>query len=412
MRRRLALAFGAVALAAGLSNYIIVALLRDSAISTAAGLACADVLIGVLAGISLSRYFTRHLRALASATSEMSKGDLTRKVEVSTGDEIEELATSFNTMVGNLLNVVTEVKSTAQQIFASAQSLSSTAAEMNASTEDIASTVQEIARGAESQAEMASGTTELTRSVAHSTEEIAEKARAAAKLATEAGVRAREGAEDAAATQEKISQIYHKVERAAETVAGFRERALQINKTVDFITSIAQQTHLLALNASIEAARAGEHGLGFAVVAEEVGKLADNARVFADQIADLANGINTGSASVIESMNDSLESAVQGRSVMADISRNLEDIKQAVLASTDRVMEISAAAEKQAKNSDALVKAIEEISRIAVSNAAGTQEASAATQDQTASMQEMSASAQQLARTSDTLKELVTVFRI
>jgi methyl-accepting chemotaxis protein len=272
--------------------------------------------------------------------------------------------------------------------------------------------VQSIARGAETQAEMVNRTTEITRGLAHSTEEIAEKAKAAATLASEAGARARQGAGDAADAMEKISQIHHKVERAAETVAGFRERALQINKTVDFITSIAQQTHLLAINASIEAARAGVHGLGFAVVAEEVGKLADNARVFADQIADLAQGINTGSAGVIDSMNANLASAVEGRSVVAAVSRNLDDIKQAVLIAVDRVMEISAATEKQVRGADGLVKAIEEISRIAQNNAAGTQEASGATQEQTASMQEMSASAQQLARASDTLKELVTVFKI
>ena len=412
MRRKLAVSFVAVAVVAGLSNFLIVALFKDSAASTAVGLAAADALIGVLAGLLLSRYLTRHLKDLAAATSEMSKGDLSRKVEVATGDEIEELATSFNAMLGSLSKVVTEVKSSAEQIHSSARALSSTADQMNASTEEISSTVQSIARGAETQAEMAHRTTEITRALARSTEEIAGKAKAAANLASEGGARARQGADDAAQAMEVISLIAQKVERASGTVAGFRERALQINKTVDSISAIAQQTHLLALNATIEAARAGEHGRGFAVVAEEVGKLADNARVFADQIADLAEGINTGSSGVIESMNDSLSSALAGRNAVAGVSRNLEGIVKAVLATVDRVMEISAATDTQAKGADGLVKAIEEIAHIAESNAAGTQEASAATQEQTASMQDMSASAQQLARTSDGLKELVTVFRI
>ncbi|MGH9869481.1 MAG: methyl-accepting chemotaxis protein [Candidatus Polarisedimenticolia bacterium] len=412
MRVKLAFGFVAVALVAGLSNYLIVALFRDSALSTGVGLAVVDALIGVLAGTSLSRYFTRHLKDLALATSHMSKGDLTRKVEIHTGDEIEELASSFNAMVASLSNVVTEVKVSAQQISTSAQSLSSTAEEMNASTENISDTVRKIAVGAESQAAMVDRTTEITRELAVSTEEIAARARAAASLASEAGTRARQGADDAGQATEKISQIYRKVERASETVAGFRERALQINKTVDFITSIAHQTHLLALNATIEAARAGEHGRGFAVVAAEVGKLADSARVFADQIAELAEGINTGSSGVIESMNDSLASAVDGRNAVGAVGRNLEDIKQAVLATVDRVSEISASTEKQALGADRLVKAIEEIARIAQSNAAGTQDASAATLEQTASMQEMSSSAQQLARTSDALKEMVTIFRL
>jgi len=412
MQKKLAIGFVAVALVAGLSNFLIVALFKDSAASTAVGLAVADALIGVLAGISLSRYFTRHLKELAAASSHMSKGDLTRKVEIATGDEIEELAFSFNAMVGSLSNVVTEVKASAEQIFASARTLSSAAGEMNASTEEISTTVQSIARGAESQAEMVHRTTEITRVLARSTEEIAEKAKLAATLAGDAGKRARQGADDAAAAIETISRICETVERASGAVAGFRERALQINKTVDFITSIAQQTHLLALNATIEAARAGEHGRGFAVVAEEVGKLADNARGFAEQISDLAKGINTGSQDVIDSMSESLESATGGRDAVAGVSRHLEDIKQAVLATLDRVVEITAATENQARGAEGLVNAIDEIARIAESNAAGTQQASAATQEQTASMQEMSTSAQQLARTSDVLKELVTIFRI
>ncbi len=412
MQKKLAIAFMAVALVAGLSNYLIVALLADSAISTGAGLAVADALIGVLAGISLSRYMTRKLKMVAVAASEMSKGDLTRRVHVRTSDEIEELATSFNTMADNMLNIVREVKSTAVHIFESARSLSTTAAEVNISTTHISSTVQTIARGAETQAAMALRTTEITRIVAHSTEQIAQRARDAARLVSEAGQRARQGSTDSAAAMSSISDIYTKVEHAAESVAGFRQHALQINKTVDSIATIAAQTHLLALNATIEAARAGEHGRGFAVVAEEIGKLADNARVFADQIADLADGINTGSAEVIKSMNDSLETAVAGRGVVAGVNRNLEDIKQTVLTAEERVTEISAATQQQATGSEGLVKAIEEIASIAGNNAAGTQEASAATTEQTASMQQMSVSAQQLARTSDTLKELVTVFRI
>ena len=412
MQKKLAIAFVAVALVAGLSNYLIVALFADSAISTGAGLAVADALIGILAGISLSRYMTRHLKMVASAAAEMSKGDLTRRVHVRTSDEIEELASSFNTMADNMLNIVREVKSTAVQIFESAAGLSSTAAEVNSSTTHISSTVQTIARGAETQAEMAMRTTEITRVVAHSTEQIAQRARDAARLVSEAGQRARQGSTDAAAAMTSITDIYTKVERAAEAVAGFRQHALQINKTVDAIATIAAQTHLLALPATIEAARAGEHGRGFAVVAEEIGKLADNARVFADQIAELADGINTGSAAVIQSMTDSLETAVAGRGVVAGVSRNLEDIKMTVLSAEERVTEISAATQQQASGSEGLVKAIEEIASIAGDNAAGTQEASAATTEQTASMHQMSVSAQQLARTSDTLKELVTVFRI
>jgi methyl-accepting chemotaxis protein len=371
-----------------------------------------NILAGGTAALLLSRYYTRNLKELAAASAAMSKGDLTRKVEIRSGDEVGELATSFNTMMNSMLNVVTEVKSTSQHIFESAQSLSSTAEEMNASTEEISNTVQSIARGAETQADMVNRTQEITRTLAVSTEEIAVKARAAAQVSGEAEETSRQGGEYAASAVRKINEVTERVERAVTAVAGFRERALAINKTVDFISNIAQETHLLALNATIEAARAGEHGRGFAVVAEEVRKLAENARVFAEQIAKLAQDINDGSAGVIETMTGSHQSAQEGRNVVNAAGRSLTEITSAVHTVAARVQEISALTEKQARGAEGLVKAIEEIARIAESNAAGTQQASAATQEQTASMQEMYTSAAQLARTSDTLKDLVSIFKM
>ena len=416
MQRKLAIGFLGVAFAVSALNFLVTYIWTRWYGSrwgwTTLAIIAINVLVGVTGAIVLSRFYTRNLRELAAASAALSKGDLTRRVEIRSTDEIGDLASSFNSMLSSMLNVVTEVKSTSQRVFESAQALSSTAEEMNASTEEISNTVQSIARGAESQADMVNRTQEITRTLATSTDEIAAKARTAARLAAEAGEKSRQGSEYAASAVEKINEVSVKVARSAAAVQGFRDRALEINKTVDFISSIAQETHLLALNATIEAARAGEHGRGFAVVAEEVRKLAENARVFADQISQLAQDINTGSVEVIGSMNDSQEAAQEGRNVVTAAGRSLGEIAQAVQAADSRVQEISALTDKQARGAEGLVKAIEEIARIAESNAAGTQQASAATQEQTASMQEMYNSASQLARTSDTLKDLVSIFKM
>jgi methyl-accepting chemotaxis protein len=371
-----------------------------------------DIGLGGTAAFLLSRYYVRNIKELATASTAMSKGDLTRRVEIRSTDEVGDLATSFNTMLASMLNVVTEVKSTSDRVSESAQALSSTAEEMNASTEEISNTVQSIARGAETQADMVNRTQEITRSLAASTDEIALKARTAADFSAEAESRSKQGSADAASAVEKMNEVSTKVENAANSVAGFRDRALEINKTVDFISSIAEETHLLALNATIEAARAGEHGRGFAVVAEEVRKLAENARRFAEQISSLAQNINEGAAGVLKSMDDTNTAAQEARNVVTSAGQSLTEIAAAVQTGASRVQEISGLTENQAKGADGLVKAIEEIAKIAESNAAGTQEASAATEEQTASMQEMYTSAAKLARTSDTLKDLVSIFKV
>jgi len=111
-------------------------------------------------------------------------------------------------------------------------------------------------------------------------------------------------------------------------------------------------------------------------------------------------------------MSDSTRAAREGESVIRQAKGSIDSMVQSVLVSMERIEEISALSETQAKGADGLVRAIEEISKIAEDNAAGTEEASAATEEQTASMEEMSASAQELAKTSDTLKDLISIFKI
>lgn len=379
---------------------------------SAFGLVCADFLVACLAAWILSRFLTRQIRQLVAAASVISQGDLTRKVETRSNDEIGQLGKSFNAMVASLLNIAYEVRITSDLIYRSAQELSSTAGTMNARTQEIASASQGIARGAETQAAMVNRAGSITREIATAADEIANKAEAAHVTAREAGERAKASADDANRAKAKIGEIVERIHKATESVEGFRERALLITKTVDFITQVAQQTHLLALNADIEAAHAGDHGRGFAVIAQEVRKLAEDSRAFAEQIQSLSQQIDTESVDVIGAMKGSTDAAMEGKEVVESATATMNQISGAVLTTLDGVREITELASNQARGAEGLVKAIEEISKIAQANAGGTTEASGATREQTAAMEAMSGSAKQLVQTSNHLKDLVSIFRV
>jgi methyl-accepting chemotaxis protein len=367
---------------------------------------------GMIVAFVMSKRLTTEIRLLAATARTVAEGDLTLDVPVNTRDEVGELATTFNQMVSGLREVTREVKTTAETVTQSAVALSASAEEMNSSTEEIAATVEQIAKGAEHQASLVEQTSRVVRDMASSSGEIASRAKAAAEAAAEAGYTAQTGGKSAREAMERMRGVFSMIDAAAEGVKGFSAKAQQIGTIVDVITRIAQQTNLLALNATIEAARAGEAGRGFAVVADEVRKLATEAATSAEKIADIIKEVQAETGRVTSSMDAATREITSGREVLTSTSEALEEIVRVVVGEVNKVQEISALTERQTQGTVELVKTIDDIAKVAEDNAASTEEASAATTEQTASMEQMAQAAQKLSGLADKLKNLVARFNV
>jgi methyl-accepting chemotaxis protein len=181
----------------------------------------------------------------------------------------------------------------------------------------------------------------------------------------------------------------------------------QIGEIVDIITNIADQTNLLALNAAIEAARAGEHGRGFAVVADEVRKLAENSGTAASQIAELLTEIKNGTHEAVSSMDAGSQTVEDGVTALTGTVEAVQKIVEESNRIAVMAENIAAAAEEQSASIEEVTATVDEVASISQEAAAGTQQTSAAMEQQSATVQEISKSSQLLAEMASDMQEIV-----
>jgi len=370
------------------------------------------LLAGITAGIVITRAITNPVRQLLSASQTVADGDLTRDVEVKTGDEVGMLAAAFQQMVESLRGLVGQTQDTAEKVSATSQELSSSAQEINATTEEVSSTVQQIATGSTKQAEATEKTSKIIEDISTTIKENASAAQSASAASVEAIEKAQTGRNATQKTVEKMEQIDSVINESVGSIRGLKDRSQQIGRIVDVITGFANQTNLLSLNAAIEAARAGESGRGFAVVAEEVRKLAEGSKKSAEEIADLIAEIQAETEKAATSIDSGSKEVTEGMEVVKEAGVVFEEIVKRAEEVSAASQQVASASQQIVEGIEKIVKAIEEISTTAEENASAVQEVSASTEEQTASMEEMASSAQELSDMAIKLAELTANFKV
>ena len=296
---------------------------------------------------------------LLSIVSGAAEGDLTVKAEV-TADALGSVADAFNLMINGLTALVSQASNVAHEI--------------QSSTGDILQASERMRRGAEQQTAQIEGASGAVNEMSHTIQRMAENAEAATQASLKATQAAVKGGSSVAETIKGMQRIRAAVQTTGKKIKGLGERSLEIGAIIEVINEIATQTNLLALNAAIEAARAGEQGKGFAVVADEVRKLAERAARATKDITSLIKGIQVETSEAVTVMEEGTREVEEGTKLADQAGAALREIEQIVKQTSGLVTDITNSAANQVKVSESVVTSMDSISKLTQDTTKGVQD--------------------------------------
>lgn len=337
------------------------------------------VSLSIFLGWFISRGLSKGIASMLENVRNVASGQssLSTRLDETRKDELGALATGINHFIGKLQQLITSTRDASQQVSAGSSALNQIAQSTATSIEQASSRCREVA----------SAMTEMSASAS----EVAQQASEANKASEEARKAAKAGGATVDTSIKGMQRIQEAVTRSAQCVDTLGKRSEAIGQMTQVINDIADQTNLLALNAAIEAARAGEHGRGFAVVADEVRKLADRTTKATAEIAASIQQIQGETKLAVQAMSDGGEQVRAGADLSAKAGEDLERIVKSSDTVTSMIGTIATAATEQSSTTEQVSRALEEIAKV-------TADTKQSTQDSLDAIQTLNAKADQLDR--------------
>ncbi|MBZ4662966.1 MAG: methyl-accepting chemotaxis protein [Caloramator sp.] len=370
------------------------------------------VIISAVFAYLVTKLLKNSMAQINYVAEKLSQYDFAVELDTEGKNEFIEMNKSLSKVIDNMKKALAEIKENTEILSASSQELSATSEEMASSSQELAKTMEQVAEGATSQANDLQDIVNLIADLTTNIENVYAELRNVKTETDNTTDKANIGKKEMDKLIKSIEEIKNAFDVVVNKVGTLTASVKEINNITNVINAISEQTNLLALNAAIEAARAGEAGRGFAVVADEVRKLAEESKKSTAEIVELVNSIQNDTDEVIKTSNE-VESFIKAQTTaventvnsFADILDSVENIAPLMNRTYDGM-------DKIVKSKDEVLSKVEGVSAIVEENTAASEEVAASSQEISAASEEVAATAQNLSAMAMDLANIVSRFKV
>jgi len=360
----------------------------------------------------LGAFISKPLTGMVEIVSGFKQGNLSKRLKVTSKDEIGELQQAFNAMADSLASIIQQVNGAVGEVKAASTMLELSATTTTSAAEEISAIVEDVANGAETQIQSVKDAMHMASDFGNKVESTSQAMKTVADAAVQAAEYASVGSKNINVINEIIVDIKDNVVNSAALVEKLGEKTSKVTDIVGIIKEIAGRTNMLALNAAIEAARAGEAGRGFAVVANEVRVLAEQTKNASKQIEILIREIQQETKATVGAMKNGLSEVEQGTAAITDTYGTFDNIINNVNRVANDIKLVSESVYILKSDMDRVATSISGINEIAATTSEGTQSILASTEEQSAAILEITHSVHDLGEMSEKLDDLVKKFKV
>ena len=368
--------------------------------------------VSIFAFVSLSNSISTQIKNLSAALQEVANGNLAVKIKSQSNDELGKLAKVVADTMEKIRFLTKQTQANAIDAEKLSLQLNEQAEKSSAASKDVATSLSKLDDNANRQSVAISTSAKNIHAFAELLQEFELKANASVSSAKNVEEIAKSGQSAVSGAVSQIAAVAESVEKSAHVINQLAERSAQIGNISSTIADIAGKTNLLALNAAIEAARAGEHGKGFAVVSDEVRKLAEGTNSAAEQIGILITTIQNEMAAALQQMSQGNSEVESGKNVVAAAGNSFQNILDAVALLTNHAEEILQNAETSSANVDKIAFAFDELGQLSREIDAEIKKLASATSSQSTSIDEIANASRKIYDISKDLSELTSEFTI